>query len=183
MSSAGTQLMTAEEFAKRPDPADGSKEELIKGVVVTMSPPNARHGFISLNIGSILREFVRPKRLGWVVVESGVHVERDPDTVLGPDVSFYGIGRTPELPPVFFEVGADLVVEVLSPSDRRAAARRKIRTYIDGGARLAWLVDPEVRTVTVYPGTLRGVEYDETDILDGGDVLPGFSCRVREFFE
>jgi Uma2 family endonuclease len=46
--------------------------------------------------------------------------------------------------------------------------------------RLVWLVDPEARTVLVYNGTTRGVELGENDILEGGDVLPGFSRKVSD---
>ena len=49
-------------------------------------------------------------------------------------------------------------------------------------APLIWLVDPEMRTVLVYRGTPRGGELDEEDTLDGGEVLPGFSCKVAELF-
>jgi len=48
--------------------------------------------------------------------------------------------------------------------------------------RLVWVVDPEDKTVMVYSGTMRGVEYDEADTLDGGEVLPNFTCKVADFF-
>ena len=71
---------------------------------------------------------------------------------------------------------------MLSPDDRRAAVRDKIREYVTAGVRLVWLVDPETRTVLVYRGSLRGTEYDEADTLDGGDVLPEFTCQVADLF-
>lgn len=51
------------------------------------------------------------------------------------------------------------------------------------GVKLVWLVDPELRTVTVYAGSPRGTELDESETITGGDVLPEFSCKVAEFFE
>lgn len=60
--------------------------------------------------------------------------------------------------------------------------RAKIKEYLFYGVPLVWLVDPETRTVTEYRGTMRGTELDEADTLDGGDVLPGFSCKVAELF-
>jgi len=115
-----------------------------------------------------------------VVVESGVILERDPDTVSGPDVSFYSIARHPEPPDQYFEIPPDLAVEVLSSDDRRPKVREKIREYILKGVKLIWLVDPESKTVTVYSGSLRGTEFDESETLDGGEVLPGFSCVIAE---
>ena len=126
--------------------------------------------------------FVKPDRRGWVVTESGTILNRDPDTVRGPDVAFYSIARHPNPPSDYFEIPPDLAVEVLSPDDRRAAVRDKIREYVTAGVRLVWLVDPETRTVLVYRGSLRGTEYDETDTLDGGDVLPEFTCQVADLF-
>jgi Uma2 family endonuclease len=182
MSTAAVKLITAEEFGRMPEPADGSKEELVKGVIVTMPPPKGRHGYVQLAIGAILRAFVKAGRLGWVVTEAGTILSRDPDTVRGPDIAFYGIARQPTPPGDYFEIPPDLAVEVLSPDDRRPAVREKIREYINAGVRLVWLVDPETRTVLVYRGSLRGTEYDEADTLDGGDVLPEFTCRVADLF-
>lgn len=182
MSVIATPLITAEEFGRMPDPPDGSKQELVKGVIVTMPPPKPRHGHAQLEVGALLRAVVKPARLGWVVTESGTLLDRDPDTVRGPDVAFYSIARQPVLPDEYFEIPPDLAVEILSPGDRRGAVREKIREYIAAGVRLVWLVDPETRTVLEYRGSLRGTEYDEADTLTGGDVLPDFSCRVADFF-
>jgi Uma2 family endonuclease len=82
-------LMTAEEFAQRPEPPDGSKEELVRGEIVMTPPPGFEHGFHQAGIVAILYTHVRRHRLGRVVVETGVVTERDPDTVRGPDVSFW----------------------------------------------------------------------------------------------
>jgi Uma2 family endonuclease len=51
------------------------------------------------------------------------------------------------------------------------------------GVLLVWLVDPETRTVTVYRGSMRGLELGEAEILDGGNILPGFSCKIANLFE
>ena len=63
---------------------------------------------------------------------------------------------------------------------RRSCA--KIKLYVASGVKLVWLVDPETQTVIVYKGTMRGTELDETDTIDGDDVLPGFSHTVAELF-
>lgn len=182
MSTVAARPITAEEFGRMPEPADGSKEELVKGVIVTIPPPKGRHGIVQLKIGRLLGNFVEDRRLGWVVTESGTILERDPDTIRGPDVAYYSIARQPTPPADYFEIPPDLAVEVLSPDDRRPAVREKIREYVNAGVRLVWLADPETRTVLVYRGSLRGTEYDEADTLDGGDALPEFTCRVADFF-
>lgn len=176
-------LVTIEEFAKYPEPADGSREELVRGTVITMAPPKARHGIICQNIARMLGQFVHSRRLGWVASnDTGVIIERDPDTLRGADVAYWSISREPVLPEGYFESVPDLVVEALSPDDRKKAVREKIQDYVSSGVKLVWLVDPEVRTVTVYAGSMRGAELDESETITGGDALPGFSCKVADFF-
>jgi Uma2 family endonuclease len=148
-----------------------------------MPPPKGRHGAVQALIAHLLLNVVRPRKSGWITTESGVVIERDPDTVFGPDVSFYSIARHPKRPEGYFEIPPDLVVEVLSPDDRRKNVREKIKDYVKSGVKLVWLVDPEVKTVTVYAGSLRGTELDEIETITGGDVLPEFACKVAEFFE
>ncbi len=183
MATVTTKPITAEEFALMPDPADGSKMELVRGEVVFMPPPKGRHGIVCTRIVLRIGTFIESKQLGWMTCnDSGVILEREPDTVRGPDVAFWSITRQPEVPEGYFEIPPDLAVEVLSPDDRRAKVREKIREYLTSGVKLVWLVDPESRTVTVYAGSIRGTELDATDALDGGDVLPGFSCGVGDLF-
>jgi len=180
MPALATALVTAEVFAALPPPADGSREELVRGKAIRMPPPQGRHGYIAANISGDLRAYVKKHKLGWLVVESGVILERDPDTVRGPDVSYYSIARHPKPPDQYFKNPPDLAVEVLSSDDRRPKVREKILEYISKGVKLIWLVDPESKTVTVYSGSLRGTEFDESETLDGGEVLPGFSCVIAE---
>ncbi|MFO0825769.1 MAG: Uma2 family endonuclease [Gemmataceae bacterium] len=175
--------ITLTEFEQMPDPADGSKLELVRGEVIAMSPPKARHGICCSAIGWILQNFVKPKRLGWVTTNNaGVVLKRDPDTARGPDVAFWSISRQPQMPEGYFLIPPDIAVEVLPSDDRRADVREKIKDYVSSGVRLVWLVDPETKTVLVYQGTMRGTEVGDDDLLDGGDVLPGFSCLVADFF-
>ena len=61
-------LMTAEEFMVLPDSDPESKQELVRGVVVTLPLPQARRGFVSAKIGGYLGEFrgiPRPRVRGW----------------------------------------------------------------------------------------------------------------------
>lgn len=185
MTTTAVKLVTAAEFARRPDPPDGSKEELVRGVIVTMPPPGFRHGEVQLAIGSLLRQYVRSNRSGRVTVESGLQTEIDPDTVRGPDVAFWSAERLPleKTPEVYPDVAADLVVEIQSPSSRRQTTQGKIREYLDRGVRMVWIVDPEAHTVTVYRQPSEGRLLWHEATLTGEDVLPGFQCRVADFFE
>ncbi len=176
-------LMTADQFFRE----YGGKEgwyELVRGEVVQLTLPGAVHGAVVVNIAATLEAHVRAHDLGLVMVASGFVVEHSPDTVRGPDVSFVSRARIAAggVPVAFFQKAPDLAVEVVSPSDTAAELEVKVRDYLRNGAMQVWLAYPESRTLHVYhrDGTARW--YGENETLDGGDVLPGFSVPVREFF-
>jgi Uma2 family endonuclease len=112
-----------------------------------------------------------------------VFTERDPDTVLGPDVVYWSRERLPEMPAGFVEVPPDLAVEVVSPSDTHKHLHEKVLHYLDHHVPLVWVVDPAARTVTVYRSRQDVRILAEDEEIGGDGVLPGFSCRVSEFFE
>jgi Uma2 family endonuclease len=177
--------MTAEEFARRPEPEDGSREELVRGEVVTMPPPNFRHGEIAVQIGFLLKSFLRQNPLGRVVGETGVRTEQGPDSVRGPDVSYWSFKRLPKSQRIatYPKVAADLCIEIRSPSNSPRKIRAKVAEYLRAGVRIVWVVDPRDESVTVYHRAGRGVILSDDEILDADDILPGFSCPVSQFFE
>ena len=185
MTTATEKLLTVAEFARRPEPEDGSKEELVRGEVVTMPPPGFLHGLVQNAVAFLLTTFARSSKRGRVTVESGTVTEHDPDSVRGPDVAFWSFDRVPadQVPALYPDVAADLCVEVKSPSNTPAKTTLKVREYFKSGVRMVWVVDPEERTVTVYrkPGGGQVLWEDET--ITGEDVLPGFSSPVAEFFQ
>jgi Uma2 family endonuclease len=184
MTPVATKLITAAEFARMPDPPDGSKEELVRGEIVTMPAPGFRHGVVQGNVAFVLKLFLRDHAVGRVTVESGLQTEFDPDTVRGPDVAFWSFERLPavQAPEVYPEVAADLCVEVLTPSSSRTKIQAKVKEYLKRGVRMVWVVDPDDRSVTVYRRPDEGRVFWDTATLSGEDVLPAFSCPVAELF-
>jgi Uma2 family endonuclease len=181
MTTATQKLITAEEFARMPDPPDGSQQELVQGVIVTMPPPGFRHGLCCSKIDRRLGVFVETNRLGYLCCnDTGFISERDPDTVRGPDLSFWTKERLPTPPEGYPDVSPDLVVEVVSPSDHFSRLQKKLTHYLEKGVRLVWVVDPEDRSLTVYrpdrPMKLLG----DKDTISGEEVVPGFSCPVAD---
>ena len=177
-------LITAEELSRMPEPADGSRCELLEGELIQMTPAGARHGRTTLAVGTVLFAFVSEKGLGHVVSnDTGIFTERDPDTVLAPDLAYWSGQRLPELPEGYVEVPPDLAVEVVSPSDSQSYVHRKVLHYLDHGVSLVWLIDPKTRTVTVFRSRRDVCILGEAEEITGSDVLPGFSCRVGRFFE
>lgn len=183
-ATAQAQLLTAEEFFALPDPKDGSKRELVRGKVVTMPSPGFEHGEIQSNIAFALKLFLKEHPLGRVATESGAVLERKPDTVRGPDVSYYSKERLPlgQRVVAYPTEVPDLVVEVLSPSNSMKQLKAKAKEYLFAGVRLVWIVDPEDRTVTIITEPLESRTLEADATLDGGDVLPGFTCKVADLF-
>src|SRR5262245_59065819 len=95
MATVTGRLLTADEFGRLPNPPDGSRQELVNGVVITMPPPGFRHGRLQFRIAKILDRHVEPNGIGQVVTETGVRTTRGPDSVRGPDVSFWSVERVP----------------------------------------------------------------------------------------
>ncbi len=176
--------LTASDFARRPKPADGSKEELVRGEITMTPPPGFEHGYVQTNIATLLSAYVRKHGLGRVVVETGLVTENDPDTVRGPDVSFWSKERLPmdETPRGYPNVAADLCVEVVSPDDRMPKVMKKVEEYFTRGVRLVWIVNPRTGTVAVHrsPSDFETIDGDAQ--LEGGDVVAGFQCAVADLF-
>ena len=176
--STTTHLMTAEELMNIDD--DSHRHELIKGELLTMPPPGFHHGRISANLIGLLGQFVKVNRLGDICGESGYILERDPDTVLGPDVSFVTKDRS-QRPDGYYSGPPDLAVEVLSPGDRGGKVEHKLSLWLELGTRSVWLVNPRRRTVEVCKPTGERRLFTETDELFD-DTVPGFRVKVSEIF-
>src|SRR5207244_870745 len=114
---------------------------------------------------------------------TGVIVERNPDTVRGPDLLFFdGADTVEDVDLHFSETPALLAVEVLSPNDTMGKVLRRVKEQIRFGTKLVWVLDPDARNVIVYrPGVEQEV-VEENEELRGNGVLPDFRCRVAEFF-
>jgi Uma2 family endonuclease len=187
MSTATTtKPMTAVEFSEWVNRPENVNRwfELVRGEVIELPPPMKVHGRVCINVAFALELFMRQRRKGYVTGnDSGVILEREPDTVRGPDVAVYeDADKFEDLHPKYGEVPPVLAVEVLSPNDRWSRVTSKILDYLKNGVRLVWLIDPQNRDVTVYrPGhDPYTVEPDQE--ITGEDVLPGFRCPVSEFF-
>ena len=163
----------------------GVRGELIRGVLCETVPAGQRHGKIVAKLVAALVNFVDVEGVGTVVTsDSGVWLERDPDTVREPDIAFTSVDRLPlgEDIPGYAEVVPDIVVEVASPSDSRREVNDKAHMWLSHGVRLVWVVYPETHTVDVHRSDAAVSTLAEDDTLDGLDVLPGFACDVNAVF-
>jgi Uma2 family endonuclease len=176
-------LMSADELLALPD--DSRRRELVAGLMVSEPPASFRHGDIAAEVFTRLSEYVRQRDLGRVVsTETGFLLARNPDTVRAPDVAFVARSKIQRAGAFrgYFPGAPDLAVEVLSLSERPAAVHAKIGDYLAAGSRLVWVIDPSNRQVRVHRSLLQPSILEATSILEGDDVLPGFSVRVARLF-
>ena len=183
MIITSTKLITAGELLQLY--SKGVRGELISGEFSETMPSGGRHGEIVMRAGFFLNGFIMPRRLGRLAgSDSGVLLERDPDTVREPDIAFISAERLPLDVEVagYYEVVPDLIVEVVSPGDSAREVMDKALMWLSFGARMVWAVNLQSRSVDVYRVGERTVTLSEGDMLDGLDVVPGFTCAVGEIF-
>jgi Uma2 family endonuclease len=186
MSTVSTPLLTADEFYEwchRPENRD-RHFELERGKVVEMSRPGERHGVVCHNVNYLLGAYLRQRRNGRVCAnDTSLVMERNPDTVRGPDVFLYDQSQPyDKLHNKYSEEVPQLVAEVLSPNDNWGKVLRRVAEFLQRGVAVVWVVDPENRTATVLlPNQLPQV-LEENDVITGAPAFPDLSFRVAELF-
>ena len=184
MTTIKKELLTAEDLLRLS--SEGVRGELIRGVLHETKPAGQLHGWIAVKLVASLMNFIMPKKLGRLIgTDSGIWLERDPDTVREPDLAFTRIERLPPGGPTtgYAEVVPDLIVEIVSQDDRPSDVAEKTAMWLSFGVRLVWLVRPNSRTIEVHRSGGQVETLGEGDALDGLDVLPGFTCDLRAIFD
>jgi Uma2 family endonuclease len=157
--------------------------ELVDGVLVE-KPMGWRESFLTMFLVGELAGYLRSHDLGVLTGPDGP-VRLALRLVRMPDIAFFVWDHFPnrELSPEAIpSLAPDLAIEVLSKSNTIREIQRKIREYFEAGTRLVWIVDPQARTVEVYTRQDRSKLLTESQTLDGGDVLPGFTLSLSDLF-
>lgn len=176
-------LLTAEEFFWQYSSKEG-RYALVKGEVVEAPFLVWVQGIIVANIAAELEAFIRRRHLGETVIGAGFTLERHPDTVRGPNVSFVRKERIPEegLLQGYFEGAPDLAVEVVSPSDTASQLEIKVHDYLRTGGQRVWVVYPDSRRVVIHRPDGQARRYGPDETIEDEELLPGFSLPLREVF-
>lgn len=178
--------MTAEEFSRQRSelPDAGQWAELVRGVPVTLQPPDLDHGTIVLNLSKAFSAYVHREMFGYPCFDLGLKLETRPDTVLFPAVSYFTAGeRFAEADNDYTETIPTVVVELASTNDRRSNVNERITLYKQRGVRAVWVVDPHNRTVHIIRShTNSPTRLTEFEMLHGGPDLKGFQMNVADLF-
>lgn len=176
---------TAEAFAdeKFELPDGGRWHELIAGEVVELQPPDDMHGTIVLNLSKAVASHLAPDMGGYACFELGLVVQRRPDTVRCPPMSYFLGGlRFAEMDQEVTETRPALVVEIASTKDRRLDMSTRVAGYLAWGVPHVWVIDPPTKHVLIHTAG-RALERLKTDeVLSGDPVIPGFQMPVADLF-
>jgi len=183
--------MTVKDLLDWPD--DGYRYEVVEGVLVRVAGSGFDATTIGGNVYAALRAFALPRRLGIPTPADGVYKFVGAETGLLPDVGFVEASKAPLIVdrrrPIPF--APDLAAEVASPDQTAGDMAAKARRYLHGGTRLVWVLWPERQEVDVWrPADLRpryqnmrpSTTLDRNAVLDGEDIVPGFSFAVADAF-
>jgi Uma2 family endonuclease len=178
MTMLTRQRMSVAAFDEWVKDADGDYEYIRGAVYEVVS--NNYSSQVGILIGGMLAVYVAQHRLGQVTGADGGY------QVMGeryiPDAGFISRAKQPNPSRAAYNPNPpDLAIEVLSPSDTDEKMRVKVANYVAAGA-VVWVIDPDAKAVEIYvPG--QGVRVIGTDdVLDGGELLPGFRVNVADIF-
>jgi len=157
-------------------------ERNAKGELLLMSPTGGETGNRNLDLSYQVQGWSRRHSNLGIAFDSSTCFKMPKGGNRSPDASWVKRERwealTPEERRKFPPLCPDFVVELRSPTDSIREMREKMEEYLENGALLGWLIDPERQIVEIYrPG--REVEVLQSpSTLSGEDVLPGFVLEV-----
>jgi Uma2 family endonuclease len=154
---------------------EDTRAELLDGVMVVHSPASPRHDNVAGFLRTLMRCYAGAKRLGLVLGPDAL-IRLKPRRKVGPDIFFFRQKRVPRpLPPKQFTDPPDLIVEILSPSNRSDDLEDKRPLYHEAGIEEIWFVDPDGEEILVDRRQKK--RYSSTTVTEGrlaSVVLEGF---------
>ena len=174
-------LITAEELLRRP--RGRCREYLLRGRLVQQPYRGVSSSGAATELLVHLANHVTAHELGHVFAPCGFQLAWKPDTVLAPAVAFVRGDPSDELSDDYHQGPPDLAVELVCPSERPNHLEVKVSEWLAAACPMIVVVNPRRRTAMVYHSRTDVVELTEDDVLDGGDVVPGWKLPLRELFD
>lgn len=163
-------------FIAQPENAD-RLFEFINGEIVEVSPGRTSNSALEHILSFIVRLFCREHNLP-CYISGGDGAYNIDGHVIAPDFAYKTTPMSNEYPDPEPPLWA---VEIISPTDRAPDIRDKRQIYLHAGI-LYWEMYPESQSIDIYPPGEKMRTVGVNDVIDMGDVLPGFTLAVKDIF-
>ncbi len=183
MTMFTTTLITAEEFLVL---STDKPCELVRGEVVEFEFSTMAHGAVCAQLGYFLSQWERQHQADVAITcnNSGIVLNRNPDTVRGPDLQVIPRGRLTDrrLPVGYLTIPPLIAIKVRDVWDRTSTLFERVVEFLEFGVNEAWIVCPKSKMVFIHR------DNEETTVFQGSDILtspqlPGFECPLHKLFE
>jgi Uma2 family endonuclease len=170
--------MTDEEFAALcAEHPDLRFEMSAEGELIVMDPTHSDTGASNFEIAGELRNWAKKDRRGigcdsstGFVLPNGARRSPDASWTLKSRVEQLGAAKRK----AFWHLCPDFVIEVKSDTDRLKTVQKKMREYLEQGAQLGWLINPDDKTVEIYRPNGEVEKRSGIDKLEGEGPVAGF---------
>ncbi|MBD2605086.1 Uma2 family endonuclease [Scytonema hofmannii FACHB-248] len=155
--------------------------ELQEGNLLVMGPSDIESSEIGAQLIFLLKLWINPRKIGRIFDSSGGFIMPNTD-LRAPDVSFVAAKRLKRTVRDFGQLVPDLVVEIKSKTDRISKLENKVKLFLELGARIGILINPDELTVSVYRPN------GDIEVLTGNDKLtiaelfPGWEVAISELW-
>lgn len=158
--------------------------ELIDGVLVE-KPMGSYESVLAATLIQLMAPYLAKNPVGVVMGADGM-LRLQPGKVRAPDAAVLKWNQFPNRRAPkdrVWSLTPDLAVEVLSDSNTKREIDQKLDEYFAKGTQVAWIIDPEKRSAVIFRSRTNAELIDDTGMLDGGTVLPGFTLRLGDLLD
>jgi Uma2 family endonuclease len=160
--------------------------EIVNGEMREIPPMGARASTLASLLMFFIQTHALQRRLGITMSEVLFRL-RPGGSSRRPDVAFVRYERwptdlSPDDDPPEWEFAPNLAVEVVSPTNTAYEMDEKVVEYFQAGVELVWGIYPRRRRIYVFESATKARILQESDELDGGNVLPGFRLKIGDLF-
>jgi Uma2 family endonuclease len=174
MVQTAAKSLTLDEFLKLPETRPAS--EYIDGQIIQKPMPQGKHSTLQGELLSAINSATRPQRIAWAFPELrcsfGIRS-------IVPDIAVFQWHRIPldENGDIAnaFNTYPDWTIEILSPDQSPTKVINNILSCLNAGCQMGWLIDPQVKSIQIYPAKQQPIALEEPD---DRLLLPEFCPRL-----
>ncbi len=182
MVQTPTKQLTLEEFLQLPETKPAS--EYINGQIIQKPMPQGKHSLLRGSLFTAINNLVEDQKIALAFPELRCTFG---GRSIVPDVTVFAWDRIPvdengDIANVF-PIYPDWTIEILSPDQKQTKVTGNILHCLQHGTKLGWLIDPDVRSILVYPsGKQPQLLQEATDILPVPELVAELKLTVGDIF-